>query len=458
MKRIYTLRSSLYKLVSFFFLLITVHAEARVFYLSPTGNDNGAGTNASPWFTLNKAWAQVAAGDTIYLRGGTYNYTSQQYLIGKNGTNANMIKVWNYPGEKPNLTQGSGWPGSGQDFIYFGGNYVHWKGIEISYCNRSSADWAAFRSESPAANNCIFEQIDYHHNQLGFTIRECNNNLVLNSDFHHNQDAAGDNADGINITYVSNGSFSNTIRGCRAWNNSDDGFDFWANQGYVLIEDSWAWRNGYAQNGTTPAGDGSGFKFGAYTGSTTALKRTAQRCVAYDNRLWGFNENNCQTGTNLYNNIAYANGNKSYWFGDWGNHVMDVRNNIHFQAPNGYTFSGGAVIATNNSWQSGMSVASSDFQNLTSQLGNPRQSDGALPNITFLHLVNGSNLIDAGINVGLSFLGTAPDLGAFETGGAAPPPANQPPTANAGTDRTITLPVNNVTLNGSGTDPDGTIA
>jgi ribosomal protein L14 len=36
--------------------------------------------------------------------------------------------------------------------------------------------------------------------------------------------------------------------------------------------------------------------------------------------------------------------------------------------------------------------------------------------------------------------------------------ANQPPTANAGSDITITLPTNSVTLVGSGTDPDGTIA
>ncbi len=34
---------------------------------------------------------------------------------------------------------------------------------------------------------------------------------------------------------------------------------------------------------------------------------------------------------------------------------------------------------------------------------------------------------------------------------------NIAPTANAGSDKTITLPINNVTLSGSGTDPDGTI-
>ena len=43
---------------------------------------------------------------------------------------------------------------------------------------------------------------------------------------------------------------------------------------------------------------------------------------------------------------------------------------------------------------------------------------------------------------------------------STPPPTtstNQPPTANAGANQTITLPTNSVTLNGSGTDPDGTI-
>ncbi|MBI3138192.1 MAG: hypothetical protein HYZ15_06380, partial [Sphingobacteriales bacterium] len=41
---------------------------------------------------------------------------------------------------------------------------------------------------------------------------------------------------------------------------------------------------------------------------------------------------------------------------------------------------------------------------------------------------------------------------------SAPPPPNQVPIANAGVDQTVTLPTSTVTLSGSGTDPDGTIA
>jgi hypothetical protein len=43
-------------------------------------------------------------------------------------------------------------------------------------------------------------------------------------------------------------------------------------------------------------------------------------------------------------------------------------------------------------------------------------------------------------------------------GTSGPTPTNTPPTANAGTAQTITLPVSSVTLNGSGTDADGVIS
>jgi endoglucanase len=46
----------------------------------------------------------------------------------------------------------------------------------------------------------------------------------------------------------------------------------------------------------------------------------------------------------------------------------------------------------------------------------------------------------------------------FKKGGTAPPSNNQAPTANAGPDQSISLPTSSVQLNGSGTDPDGTIS
>lgn len=77
-------------------------------------------------------------------------------------------------------------------------------------------------------------------------------------------------------------------------------------------------------------------------------------------------------------------------------------------------------------------------------------------NITPIYATNytlppGSALIDAGLNIGLPYNGTAPDIGYAEFGG------NMNPVANAGVDQTINSPISSITFSGSGSDPDGTI-
>jgi hypothetical protein len=72
-----------------------------------------------------------------------------------------------------------------------------------------------------------------------------------------------------------------------------------------------------------------------------------------------------------------------------------------------------------NSWDASPSVTitDADFISLdTSQLRGVRSKEGFLPGITFGILVKGSDLIDAGVDIGLPYSGTAPDIGAFEYG------------------------------------------
>ncbi len=102
---------------------------AAIYYLSPTGNDSsGNGSISSPWFTLKKAWTVVAAGDTIYLRGGIYKYNSRQTLANKNGTSGNYIHVFAYQNEIPVLTTGGSWvtPSWPNVLVYVEpGDYIH---------------------------------------------------------------------------------------------------------------------------------------------------------------------------------------------------------------------------------------------------------------------------------------------------------------------------------------------
>lgn len=102
-------------------------ASAATYYIAPTGSDNNNGSITTPFATLNKAWTVVAAGDLVYMRGGTYTFTSQQVLAGKNGTASNLIKVWAYTGESPVITFNAVAPG-----IKLTGNYINFNGIEVS--------------------------------------------------------------------------------------------------------------------------------------------------------------------------------------------------------------------------------------------------------------------------------------------------------------------------------------
>ena len=69
-----------------------------------------------------------------------------------------------------------------------------------------------------------------------------------------------------------------------------------------------------------------------------------------------------------------------------------------------------------NSWNLDTAISEADFLSVTPEgVDGPRQADGSLPDIDFMHLKPDSRLIDGGIDVRLPFNGRAPDLGAFET-------------------------------------------
>lgn len=72
---------------------------AKSIYVSPIGRDSGAGTLASPYGTITKAYSVASAGDTIYLRGGTYR--EQVSLTSKSGSGINPITLTAYGQETP---------------------------------------------------------------------------------------------------------------------------------------------------------------------------------------------------------------------------------------------------------------------------------------------------------------------------------------------------------------------
>jgi parallel beta-helix repeat protein len=81
------------------------------YYVSLNGDDGHAGTIDQPWRTLAHAITVMVAGDTVYLRAGTYteglDKGTQAIPNGTSWTNAVTFAA--YPGESVTLRPGSGW-------------------------------------------------------------------------------------------------------------------------------------------------------------------------------------------------------------------------------------------------------------------------------------------------------------------------------------------------------------
>ena len=147
----------------------------------------------------------------------------------------------------------------------------------------------------------------------------------------------------------------------------------------------------------------------------------------FRNPMHGFDENNATYPMIFHSNTAYSNGPDMpggvSWTGNYGLYKSghQLRNNINFGVLGSV-----AGDAQFNSWNLSVTVSSADFVTMNdSAIRGPRNADGSLPASDFLNLIAGSDLIDKGVNVGLAYTGTKPDLGAYEYK-AAPVPAPAP--------------------------------
>ena len=90
-------------------LFATRNTLATEYYVAPTGSDSNPGTIDKPFATIQKGADTAVAGDTVYLRGGTYAITTPKSSsagieFSKSGTSdTNRIKYWAYPGEVPKV-------------------------------------------------------------------------------------------------------------------------------------------------------------------------------------------------------------------------------------------------------------------------------------------------------------------------------------------------------------------
>lgn len=349
-------------------------------------------------------------GDSIYIREGTYafNLTIQ---LNFSGTEENRISLCKYPGdERPLIDFSAMGESSSNRGFQLNGSYWYIKEIDVF----AAGDNGMFIK----GNNNIIEFCTFFENaDSGLQIGNGgSNNTVINCDSYYNADASIENADGFACKLDAGD--GNKFIGCRAWQNLDDGWDGYmrGNDNITTVhENCWAFMNGVLKNGTVGGGDGNGFKTGGSDNKDLKHNAIYYNCIAFGNVYDGFDHNSNRGDIELYNCSAQENGrNISFGSGNIAAKLV-VKNSISIDGDNEDRYEATETDITNNSWQDGLEATAEDFVSLdASMLSAPRKADGSLPDIDYFHLVPGSDLIDKGVDVGLPFNGSAPDLGAFE--------------------------------------------
>ncbi|KAH7374697.1 pectin lyase fold/virulence factor [Plectosphaerella cucumerina] len=370
-------------------LALLTGVSAKNIYVSPTGN--GSGTLESPYGSIQTAVNAAAAGDTIFLRAGTYA-PSSNIQVGKSGTRTSPITVRPYNSEKV-IINGENMPGTpkalnealpnGERGIFHIQNAQYWAFYNLELINGPYGIYARDASHN------YYEGLSTHDNyETGFQLEGASsNNTVLNLDSYRNRDPRknGESADGF--ACKSGSGTGNVLRNARLWDNVDDGLDLFMFGSPVTLEEVYAWGNGVNRWGFSPfEGDGNGFKLGIT--DNPPANHIVRNCMAFQNLKKGFIDNGNPGKLTMERNTAWKNG-------DLGFHLRSssstLRNNI---AVNNVGSSQASLIssvsASGNSWQSGSWSDSSFSSTDASTLKGARGSNGKVRGSNFLLPASGA--------------------------------------------------------------------
>jgi hypothetical protein len=287
--------------------------DCRV-WLAPDGDDANDGSEGSPVATLAKAYDLMcpvpptgtangaeclgAVPRTICAESGTYAMTERlEFKKTRMGTADKRLTLMAAPGAATRPI----FDFSGQERLECGANPDNIGGFTVNAHYVTIKDVVV----TGANDNCILVQgteglienvLTYECADTGIQISSGGeyegsgtNNTVLNCDSHSNYDVQcdGENADGFAIKEGTGE--GNEFIGCRAWNNTDDGFDFYGWTSTVRLENSWAFDQ--CASTEDDGSDCNGFKLG---GDGISATHTLVDLIAVGNSRGtgnGFTEN-----------------------------------------------------------------------------------------------------------------------------------------------------------------------
>ncbi|MDQ0960636.1 hypothetical protein QFZ66_004514 [Streptomyces sp. B4I13] len=331
----------------------TTPPAGSALYVAPGGTDGAAGTQSAPT-TLTSAISRVAAGGTIYLRGGTYAYGSTVTVPAtSNGTASARTTLAAYPGETPVLNFSAQSESSSNRGLQLFGSYWHVKGLVVE----RAGDNGIYVGGS---DNVIERTVTRYNRDTGLQLGRIASttpaaqwparNLILSAESHDNADADGEDADGF-AAKLTTGT-GNVFRYAVSHNNIDDGWDLYTKTdtgaiGPVTVEDSLSYNNGTLSDGTVNSnGDRNGYKLG---GDDIAVNHVVRRSIAFHNGKHGFTYNSNPGSMAVSNNLSVDNAQRNYSW-DAGTSVFRGNTSCRFSVSGSNDKTVGDADGSNQFW------------------------------------------------------------------------------------------------------------
>ncbi|MDD5086391.1 MAG: right-handed parallel beta-helix repeat-containing protein, partial [Candidatus Nanoarchaeia archaeon] len=388
-------------------------SNGQVFYVSPAGSDSNDGTSSNPFKTIQKAANNVAAGDTVYVREGTYNSFN---LNNKNGASDSWIVFKPYLDEKVIIDPYQYDYSNGIRPIHMSeSSYIEINGFELTdsnplYDSEEYDDYSQGKSHDgiklshPSHNIRIVNNHIYHTGSSGILTSYTSYNVeIINNTIHD----AGlyKRGYGIYLGGDDNIISSNTIYNCYGYGIHVYSYDtgtYGSAPDRNLIENNLCYNNGHSDYGKgysefPPEGQKRGDGIIVFGGGQDNIIRNN---ICYGNLDWGI-RSNCKNDV-IYHNTLYDNGYQGIYV--YKNQNAIVKNNIAYgnHGEDGYT---GEIYVPAGNTQSSNLITNPNF--IDADTGD-------------FHLQPTSLAINNGIDVGVNYdfegnlRDSQPDIGAFE--------------------------------------------
>jgi hypothetical protein len=392
---------------------------AKELFVAPDGSDEQAGTVTKPLASLMRAQELAAPGDTVWIRGGVFKLKPDRiareqrvwtyiHYFDKSGKPGQPIRYWAYQDEKPVFDCSDINPPDRRiNAFQVMGSWLHFRGFEVVGTQVNFKGHGQSCNVELHGSHVVVERLALHDSQaIGVYLLGGSENLILNCDAYRNHDYTSEDHRGGNVDgfggHPAKGSVNNIFRGCRAWFNSDDGYDCISSWESVRFEGCWAMYNGYGPK-FEKRGDGNGFKVGGY-GNTPihgvpdpAPRHVTEGCLAVRNKASGFYANHHLTGGDWSFNTAYRNSNDFNFLMRPADNSREIDGVGHRVTAN-LSFRGLRDVVKievarcelrDNAFATERKFTDASFESVDdSVLTGPRQADGSLPKVAFLRPVD----------------------------------------------------------------------